>query len=189
MRLLKIVAVPAAVALLLTPTDAADARVRSKILGKINKSTLGSAQKGQTLAQTQSKAVSGDQCVDCDTPCHAKFGETHGECPDGEQYHPEKFTDRKDLYKFSKKNGRNPTSSYYTGLIIPETSDYTGDFGNPDNGFTGDFGNQDNGFIGEGGNQDNGYNGAEGNLNGGSRFTFQDDFDVNFNQNINDHTD
>lgn len=42
MRLLKIVAVPAAVALLLTPTNAteAEARVRSKILGKIQKASL-----------------------------------------------------------------------------------------------------------------------------------------------------
>ena len=40
MRLLKIVALPAAVALLMTPTDAADARVRSKILGNIKKVNL-----------------------------------------------------------------------------------------------------------------------------------------------------
>ena len=40
MRLLRIVAVPAAIALLLTPTDASDSHVRSKILGKIAKSAV-----------------------------------------------------------------------------------------------------------------------------------------------------
>ena len=103
MRLLKIVAVPAAVALLLTPTDAAEARVRSKILGNIKKSTLSQAQKGQTLAQASTKRLVSEDCVDCETPCHVKFDEHKGECPDGDQYDPEDFKDREGLYHFESK--------------------------------------------------------------------------------------
>ena len=103
MRLLKIVALPAVVALLMTPADAAEARVRSKILGNIVKSTLSQAQKGQALAQVAAERTLGDQCVDCDTPCHAKFEETKGECPDGHQYNPNEFADRERLYHFGAK--------------------------------------------------------------------------------------
>lgn len=64
MRLLKIVAIPAAISLLLTPADASEAKVRSKILGKI--------QKGTTLAQAQANSaqIEAVQCQDCDTGCH-----------------------------------------------------------------------------------------------------------------------
>ena len=95
MRLLKIVAVPAAIALLLTPTDAAEARVRSKILGNIQKSNLSQAQKGTTLAQAETT-----KCP-CGTPCHTKHTEYNGECPDGPQYNPADFKNREDLYKFA----------------------------------------------------------------------------------------
>lgn len=91
MRLLKIVAIPAAIALLMTPADASEASVRSKILGKIQKANTALAQKTESV-----------ECVDCDTPCHLKHKETNGECPDGAQYHPEDFKDREHLYHFEK---------------------------------------------------------------------------------------
>lgn len=118
MRLLKIVAVPAAVALLLTTTNAseAEARVRSKILGNIQRNTLSQtqkeatlvqqkgailAQKGAKLAQTKQENDSdNDACVDCDTPCHLKHEHNNGQCPGGDQYDPEEFEDREDLYNF-----------------------------------------------------------------------------------------
>lgn len=97
MRLLKIVAVPAAIALLMAPASATEASVRSKILGKIQKSNLAQAQKAEVLAQSSDAKCVGKNCP----PCKVKFGENGGECPDGEkQYNPDEFKDREGLYIF-----------------------------------------------------------------------------------------
>lgn len=84
MRLLKIVAIPAAISLLLTPADATEAKARSKILGKIQKNVL---------AQGKAAIAQAEQCIDCDTACHEKFEHTNGECPHGDQYNPDDYTD------------------------------------------------------------------------------------------------
>ena len=66
MRLLKIVAVPAVISLLLAPSGATEAKARSKILGKIQKNVL--AQGKSTVAHSAD-----DQCVGDCPPCHDKL--------------------------------------------------------------------------------------------------------------------
>lgn len=97
MRLLKIVAIPAAISLLLTPTDATEAKARSKILGKIQKNALAQATQKSNLAQTMGGNAT--TCTKCtDSPCHDKFKDTDGKCPDGDQYHVENYAEYEGLY-------------------------------------------------------------------------------------------
>lgn len=94
MRLLKIVAVPAAVALLLSPANAADAATRSKILGKIQKAGLAQAQKGKVLAQASEERYIGAEAEcyeDCDTgkiKCNVVLdGDDLDQCPNNGHGH------------------------------------------------------------------------------------------------------
>jgi hypothetical protein len=85
MRLLKIVAIPAAISLLLTPADATEAKARSKILGKIQKNMT-----NKSLAQAS--AAEADKCDGECPPCHEKF-QDHPNCHNEPQpkYNPEDF--------------------------------------------------------------------------------------------------
>lgn len=167
MRLLKIVAVPAAIALLMAPASATEASVRSKILGKIQKSNLAQAQKAEVLAQSSDAKCVGKNCP----PCKVKFGENGGECPkDEKQYNPDEFKDREGLYIFpdvaiiniqpigevSPSTDYIPQPPYITEDPVPEVlyndvsdltngvNDIVSDGGNSGDYFTGDENSNNN---------------------------------------------
>ena len=100
MRLLKLVAIPAVIALLVAPTVATDTSIRSKILANINRPIL--SQTGELSQKDKDKYVVSKGCINCYTPCHVKMEENDGKCPKGDKYDPDDFKRREKLYHFTK---------------------------------------------------------------------------------------
>lgn len=107
MRLLKIVAVPAAISLLLSPAEGANAQARSKILGKIQKNTLAQTKVTKGSGKDHVAEDRLDLCVDCDTPCHSSLKDNNGTCPGGPHYDPDDYHYK--LPDFKKKDGSSST--------------------------------------------------------------------------------